>query len=158
MGFVTDTIDTLFADGLIRPYTEAVSTLSKKIVLPLTDAYAGSDLYFKPDTDLDNGNSAIRCIQVVVPDELAVTPQVGYDILPNADLAKAYLTMRKGEDVICTIPLSVLCRFNNSGKFSFVGPEQFQWSDCSITFSTLSGITTATTALMFVVWYDKLIK
>lgn len=155
MGFVTDTLDSFFADGLIRPYTEVVSMFCKKIVMPLTDAVVGADIYFKPDSQLDYDKAIIKAIEVVIPDTMSITPNVGYDVLPNADLPKVYLTIRKGEEVISTIPLSVLVRNNNTGKFSFVTPENFQWSDCSVTFTSLSGITTTTTALMFLVWYDK---
>ena len=75
----------------------------------------------------------------------------GQDIATGGGML--YISNLKRE-IIAMIPLYVLIRNNNDGKFVFTQFEDQIWQNCYVEFTNMAGLFSDTKGLMFRIYYD----
>jgi len=146
----------------IRPTQGRQGEFLKSVYLPFTatgnySVATGRSIYFQPDSSLTSDKVIITGIELVdfttnntidgasgTRTNLASTEAtLGYFVLSNSK-----------REIIAQIPLTCLILRLNGGRPTFTYFDDFSWENCSIYFSSASGITAANGA-WFKVFYNK---
>jgi len=156
-GLITSLLNQLKELGLVREVGIPFAEENKTVYLPFRNIGTGIRNYFYADSQLDGSNCTIRAIEVIDNTVLSVsigtTPAT--DMLPAEILAQAYMGFSNsaGED-LAMLPLPVMIKNLNSGKFCFFDMSNHRWGDCYIVLTDTSSIS-ETGSLAVRVWYTK---
>jgi hypothetical protein len=149
----------------IRNYTDCPGQYSTTayISFDATGPYSigvQKSFYFNSDTQLDWTNCKIKAIELISSttlqryiDPVRINAELdGQDIATGGGML--YISNLKRE-IIAMIPLYVLIRNNNDGKFVFTQFEDQIWQNCYVEFTDMAGLFNNTKGLMFRIYYDQ---
>ena len=145
----------------IRPTQGRQGEFLKSVFLPFTttgtySVATGRSIYFQPDTILTSKNVIITGIELV---DFATNNTIDGSSGTRQNLASTEATLgyvvisNTKREIIAQIPLACLILRLNGGRPTFTYFDDFSWENCSIYFSSASGITSANGA-WFKIFYN----
>lgn len=159
---VSPLVEKMTQNRWIRPTEGRQGEFLKSVYLPFTttgnySVLTGKSIYFQPDATLTSQNVIITGIELV---DFATNNTIDGNSgtrqnLANTEATLGYFVLSNSKrEIIAQIPLACLILRLNGGRPTFTYWEDFQWENCSIYFSSASGITDANGA-WFKVFYNK---
>jgi hypothetical protein len=159
---VSPLVEKMTQNRWIRPTEGRQGEFLKSVYLPFTttgnySVLTGKSIYFQPDATLTSQNVIITGIELV---DFATNNTIDGNSgtrqnLANTEATLGYFVLSNSKrEIIAQIPMACLILRLNGGRPTFTYWEDFQWENCSIYFSSASGITDANGA-WFKVFYNK---
>jgi hypothetical protein len=159
---VSPLVEKMTQNRWIRPTEGRQGEFLKSVYLPFTttgnySVLTGKSIYFQPDATLTSQNVIITGIELV---DFATNNTIDGNSGTRQNLASTEATLgyfvlsNSKREIIAQIPMACLILRLNGGRPTFTYWEDFQWENCSIYFSSASGITDANGA-WFKVFYNK---
>ena len=139
----------------LKPVGCIEGEFSKSITLPVSSTSIGQQLYFDPDSELDN--AVIKTIELDINTNLVrmFYQNTQLDPIGQAQSTRAMLTLSNAErNVMVQMPLSTLIRSSLSGKPSFFLLDNINWHNCYIEILDNSGYSTSN-GFFLRVTYDR---
>ena len=140
----------------MRPVGCIEGKFSKSIAIPVTNTAIGQQLYFEPDSDLDN--AIIRTIELDITGNLSKMQyqNTSLDPITQIQSTRAIITLSNNErNVMVQMPLSTLIRSYNTGKPSFFLLDNVIWQNCYIEILDNSGYSTSNGFFLRVTYTPK---
>jgi hypothetical protein len=167
---ISPLVQHMYQNHMAMPFGDILGCEEKSVYIPFTDsgsnqAFAGKNIYFNSDTDLDYTNSIITGIEVI--DLGTSTYALTQPVRQNADtsiLVNGVLTLSNlKREVVAELPLLPLVRnfagatsaSNNAKTNKMFWLENVLWQNCYVTFTSVVGISSSI-ALQFLITYIPL--
>jgi len=158
MRLVSPLVEYFHKSDFAKDYTETPGDFCKAVYLPITSTpINGNRIFFAPDTELDGENCTIKAIEVInnTTNVVSIGTSPSTDILPNSELAFAFMVLADGDEQLAIFPLVSLIRQGaNLGKFQFTFSTNHKWHDSYVVIN--GGTITTDNSLWFNIWYDKI--
>jgi hypothetical protein len=154
----------MIKDNQIRNYTDCPGQYSTTAYISFDAAGPYSigvqkSFYFQSNQQLDWTNCKIKAIELISSTTLAnsfeptrINAELNGDDIATGGGILYISNLRR--EIIASIPLYVLIRNNNNGKFVFTQFEDQIWQNCYCEFTNMAGLFDSTKGLMFRIYYD----